>query len=219
MKKWGLPNEGRTTIIREFMNGGRRMVKIGGKQSSQFPPAYLRRHGWIPYVVPVMATHESLGAIEIELDYYTNAVIEETEAAARKRIENVIYLIASQYITQITGNRYSTSEAIRWPKDQEAIAAGNWARFNRRSGSQLTGRQYAETRVIPKIDAGEYFMDRIIAKRTDLLLNLAATPAEDLATFDYTSVWDEETDFNPPGPLVVTPTFWQKLISQIQWWK
>lgn len=132
----------------------------------------------------------------------------------REQITNSIYQIASSQTEQLRKG-YSVTEAIRWTEDKEAIVLGNWLHFSTRSGSTMTGQQYAETRVIPKIVAGDLFLDKVIAKRTDLMISLDNTLDEDLDSFDYTSIWDEEIDYIPPPIEEVSTSGWRDLMESI----
>jgi hypothetical protein len=132
----------------------------------------------------------------------------------REEITERIYDIASAQSHELSSN-YSIIEAVRWTEDREAIALGNWSHFDDRAGTTMTGQQYAETRVIPKITAGNIFLDKVIAKRTDLMIALANTADVDLDSFDYTSMWDESTDYTPPPIEEVSTSRWDALMASI----
>jgi len=132
----------------------------------------------------------------------------------RQEILDCIYQIAHSQTEQLRSS-YSVTEAIRWTEDKAAIAVSNWSHFTARAGSTMTGQQYAETRVIPKITAGDSFLDKVIAKRTDLMVALDNTLDEDLDSFDYTSGWDEETDYTPPPVEEVSTSAWRNLMDNI----
>lgn len=141
---------------------------------------------------------------------------EERLNLKRQGIISDIYRISRSYIDGLQ-NGYSTIEAVRWEADKAAIEASDWPRFADRCGNILTPQQYAETRVVPKMAAGDAFIDATIAKRTDLIIALEACPGVDLASFDYTSVWDEVGDYTPPPAEEVETSWWGTLMASISW--
>lgn len=220
MVEYKLVNTERTKVLDSFINGGRKLKAIGGKKASWFEPAFLAAHGWLPIVQPDPSINRTVYAIgdevigETEITYATTL---RPEADIRADIKAAIYARCKMLNDQ-PAQLYSITEACRWTEDREHYKAGNWAHFDSRSGA-MTGEQYALSRVEPKIKKGDDFVNQNIAKRTDLLVALDATPYEELVNFDYTSMWDDASDYVAPDPGEVPLTAWQQFLGAIQWWK
>jgi hypothetical protein len=111
------------------------------------------------------------------------------------------------------------AEKIRWSLDQLAIKNKDWSRFDKRAGSKMTGQQYAESKVVDKINAGDHFIDLIIAKRTDLKEDLKVCSEWDLVTFDYESTWGSVDDFVAPPSSDVSPGFFTAFLNSLKVWE
>lgn len=221
IKKWSLIKDGAIVeTITNGISGGKRNL-IGGRSSANHTDRWLLDSGWIPHIIPTLTEFERVGEQVILSDMVTQTTttmsqeeVDRVQAEKRERVSNSIYQIANSQTEQLRGN-YSVTEAVRWTEDREAIALNNWSHFDARAGSTMDGRQYAETRVVPKIAAGNIFLDKVIAKRTDLMVALGNTLDEDLDSFDYTSTWDEETDYTPPPVEEVSTSGWTSLMDSI----
>jgi len=220
MTRYGLPNKARTSIIDTFTNGGRRLKRIGGRQASKFPHQFLLDHGWVPFVTKDIDTSlEKYGSqIISETEIYNDVVQKELSDydELRATIISTIDSTTKSYLDS-SASKHSASEIAMLDNDNKAILAGDWARFNRRSGSTMTGRVYAETILKPKIDAYFFFIERTIAKGNDLKQAVSLCPNDKLSTFDYTSTWDEDSDYKPPIWPGATMNAWQKLMASIPW--
>lgn len=111
-KTWGLLNEDKTEIIKTFVNGGNKMMRLGKYQASQFPPQFLRKHGWIPYIVPTVSAYQKLGNIVISAFNYTHEVVldrtvEEINAnkALQLKRENIVDRLLTNAANKRTFNQ------------------------------------------------------------------------------------------------------------------
>lgn len=156
---------------------------------------------------------------EAELSTVTAEQI-NNQKATQKRIDiiNLIYEICRKRNDQIT-NDYSLAEGTRWERDRKEIEIGNFAYFNARAGAYMTGQEYVEQRINPKIEASDRFVDQNIAKRNDLVYLLSQTPDSELDQFDYKSIWDDETDYIEPVEFDTQEEkgWWRSLMDSIPW--
>jgi hypothetical protein len=139
-------------------------------------------------------------------------------SAKRATIKNKIYGIRRKRNDQIIKS-YSLAEGTRWERDRKEIELGNFAYFNARAGAYMTGQEYVEQRIKPKIEAGDHFVDQNIAKCNDLVYLLDQTPDANLEQFDYTSIWDEEVDYTEPVEFDTQEKkgWWRSLMDGIPW--
>lgn len=167
----------------------------------------------------VAGRYSIIDAETMQQDAITLTPEELTEKYAEIRftISTNIYQICESKTERLRSS-YSVTEAVRWTEDREAINLNNWSHFDVRAGSTMTGQQYAESRVIPKMEAGNNYLDQNIGKRTDLLVALDSCPDEELSDFDYTSIWDEASDYVAPV-IESDPALgsWGTLMSSIPW--
>ncbi|MCK5611387.1 hypothetical protein KAR91_56475 [Candidatus Pacearchaeota archaeon] len=174
--------------------------------------------GFVPVVgIEYDETTQKLGEDIVDGDSVHVEVIDKSPtekdsywSAKRLSIEDKIYAICKAR-NEIITTRYADIEQARFTEDREAIRASDWAYFDARSGNVLTCRQYAESRVTDKIEAGDNLLNQNIAKRTDLCLVLASTSNEELDSFDYITTWNELDDYVVPVNLEIRPTFLQML--------
>lgn len=182
---------------------------------------YGKMKGYLPVVWPTLKDFQWYGQRQFFEDRIEYEVLQPTPEELRVKISAQIRNIAESYISQLSIG-YNNAETSRWEQDREAVKSSNWSRFEGRKGSYLTAQQYAESRVLPKMQAGEAFLDMIIGKRTDLLIDLENTADEDLINFDYKTTWDGVEDFEPP-PLGEVTQSWRDnfiaFLNTIAWWK
>jgi hypothetical protein len=152
--------------------------------------AELHPHGILPYTVEPLGKWQVHDLVITDTEVIRKAVADPNKTLADKQAEliNQVRQHAIMLEDQITG-KYPKGEVSRWPEYKAAIAAQDWSVFDNMAPDGMTGQEYAQNHIEPKIAPWTAFSDALTKTRNNHEAAIMSTPEADLVSYDITTGW------------------------------